>query len=129
MLVAIIPTTVALLLCIVSSIYLIYIIYYDEYYHYIIVIFYQHKYNSSSCIIQLDLIGQSIYDFTHPCDHDEIKEVVSEKPTLGERHETSRTFFMRLKCTLTSNGRNINLKSANYKVKWCCRKWEIQLYV
>ncbi|XP_012941668.1 endothelial PAS domain-containing protein 1 [Aplysia californica] len=31
----------------------------------------------------------------------------------------SRVFFLRMKCTLTSKGRNVNLKSASYKVMKC----------
>ena len=64
--------------------------------------------------MQIDLIGQSIYDFAHPCDHDEVKEVLDK--ISPESTEVDQDFFMRLKCTLTSKGKNINLKSATYKV-------------
>ena len=31
-------------------------------------------------ISQTDLMGHSIYDFSHPCDHNDIKEILSLKP-------------------------------------------------
>ncbi|BFZ07059.1 hypothetical protein BsWGS_10098 [Bradybaena similaris] len=69
---------------------------------------------------QIELIGQSVFDFTHPCDHDEIKEMLAIKQG---QHQTmssdTRNFFMRMKCTLTAKGRNANLKSATYKVLKC----------
>ena len=64
---------------------------------------------------QIDLIGHSVFDYTHPCDHEEIREVLLEKVT-KEDEVFERNFFVRMKCTLTSKGRNINLKSATYKV-------------
>ncbi|KAL4237951.1 Hypoxia-inducible factor 1-alpha [Mactra antiquata] len=64
---------------------------------------------------QIDLMGQSIYEFSHPCDHDEIQEVIDPNDRSDER-EASKTVFIRMKCTLTSKGRNVNLKSATYKV-------------
>nr|CAG4645455.1 EOG090X0484 [Lynceus sp. MCZ IZ 141354] len=69
-------------------------------------------------LAQIDLIGQSIYDYSHPCEQDEIRDV------LGHRQDasTKRDFFLRLKCTLTSKGRNVNLKSASYKVIHCTGK-------
>ena len=70
---------------------------------------------------QIDLIGQSIYDFSHPCDHNDIKEVLALKQTHNSNDNNkedliSASFFVRMKCTLTNKGRNLNLKSANYKV-------------
>ncbi|KAL0270286.1 UNVERIFIED_CONTAM: hypothetical protein PYX00_007749 [Menopon gallinae] len=66
-------------------------------------------------ITQVDLMGNSIYEFSHPCDHEEIRDVLSIKSP----QELFRSFFVRLKCTLTSKGRNVNLKSATYKVIHC----------
>ena len=68
----------------------------------------------NSIFLQIDLIGQSVYEFSHPCDHDEIREIISEKMTSDI---SDHTFFLRMKSTLTSKGRNINLKSATYKVR------------
>ena len=66
-------------------------------------------------ILQVDLLGHSIFDYSHPCDHEEMREVLLEK-TNDEEQVLDRNFFIRMKCTLTSKGRNINLKSATYKV-------------
>nr|XP_045625678.1 hypoxia-inducible factor 1-alpha-like isoform X2 [Procambarus clarkii] len=60
---------------------------------------------------QVDVMGQSLYEYTHPCDHEEVRELMSVK----EHHEP-RHAFLRLKCTLTAKGRSVNLKSASYKV-------------
>nr|WNN25264.1 hypoxia-inducible factor 1 [Palola sp.] len=68
---------------------------------------------------QVDLIGQSIYEFSHPCDHDEIREMLLEKPHHTEVNGEDRVFFVRLKCTLTNKGKSVNLKSAMYKVIRC----------
>ncbi|XP_014253604.1 hypoxia-inducible factor 1-alpha-like [Cimex lectularius] len=63
-------------------------------------------------ISQVDLLGQSIYEVTHPCDHSDIKEVLSVKNDPSEQS----SFFLRMKSTLSSKGRSINIKSASYKV-------------
>ncbi|XP_050420456.1 protein similar-like isoform X2 [Adelges cooleyi] len=60
---------------------------------------------------QIDLIGQSVYEFAHLCDQSELKEILTSKD-IG----VQKSFFIRMKCTLTSKGRNVNLKSATYKV-------------
>lgn len=62
-------------------------------------------------------MGQSMFEFTHPCDHEEIREVLSARPH-GHKAPVAeeRIFYIRIKCTLTSKGRNVNLKSATYKV-------------
>jgi len=66
-------------------------------------------------------------DFVHPCDHEEMYELLNDKSytsvpdgslslindMLVTKH---RSLFVRIKCTLTSKGRNINIKSAAYKV-------------
>ncbi|XP_049788557.1 protein similar isoform X1 [Schistocerca nitens] len=68
-------------------------------------------------IPQIDLMGHSIYEFSHPCDHEEIKEILSIKTPVVP--SIPRSFFIRMKCTLTSKGRNVNIKSATYKVIHC----------
>ena len=61
---------------------------------------------------QVDMIGQSIYDFSHPCDHDELRDA------LGLRTDGSlgRSFFLRLKSSLTVKGKSHNMKAASFKV-------------
>ncbi|XP_076318284.1 uncharacterized protein LOC143229605 isoform X2 [Tachypleus tridentatus] len=68
---------------------------------------------------QLDLMGHSIYDFSHPCDHEEIKEILSLKSNENCKLLQPQSFFLRMKCTLTNKGRNVNIKSASYKVIHC----------
>ena len=68
-------------------------------------------------LFQIDLIGHSVYDYTHPCDHEEVREILSEKGQPGDSSpKEEKSFFMRFKCTVTSKGRNVNIKSASYKV-------------
>lgn len=74
----------------------------------------------SYCVIylllfyQIDLMGQNVFEYSHPCDHDEIREILSSRSK--EESDGPKNFFIRLKCTLTSKGRSVNLKSATYKV-------------
>nr|WNN25245.1 hypoxia-inducible factor 1 [Balanoglossus aurantiaca] len=71
---------------------------------------------------QVDMVGHSVYDYTHPCDHEEIREQLSDKPGLQIKSKKDRDeccFLIRMKCTLTPKGRNVNLKSATYKVIQC----------
>ncbi|KAM3605982.1 uncharacterized protein V6R79_008475 [Siganus canaliculatus] len=76
-------------------------------------------------LTQVDLTGHSIFDFTHPCDHEEIRENLSLKAPghgfakKGKELNTERDFFMRMKCTVTNRGRTVNLKSASWKVLHC----------
>ncbi|KYQ50321.1 Hypoxia-inducible factor 1-alpha [Trachymyrmex zeteki] len=69
-------------------------------------------------VSQMDMMGQSIYEYSHPCDHDELRECLSSKSADNNEKRTCN-FFLRLKCTLTSKGRKVNLKSASYKVIHC----------
>ncbi|KAJ8248305.1 hypothetical protein GJAV_G00240590 [Gymnothorax javanicus] len=75
-------------------------------------------------LTQVELTGHSIFDFTHPCDHEEIRENLSFKTGTGfgkksKDMSTERDFFMRMKCTVTNRGRTVNLKSASWKVLHC----------
>ncbi|KAK2824645.1 hypothetical protein Q5P01_021820 [Channa striata] len=76
-------------------------------------------------LTQVELTGHSIFDFTHPCDHEEIRENLSLKTPgsgfgkKGKELSTERDFFMRMKCTVTTRGRTVNLKSASWKVLHC----------
>ncbi|XP_038159058.1 endothelial PAS domain-containing protein 1b [Cyprinodon tularosa] len=87
-------------------------------------IFLSENINKFMGLTQVELTGHSIFDFTHPCDHEEIKENLSLK-SAGSLHKkskdlsTERDFFMRMKCTVTNRGRTVNLKSASWKVLHC----------
>ncbi|XP_062368430.1 neuronal PAS domain-containing protein 1, partial [Cinclus cinclus] len=70
---------------------------------------------------QLELIGHSVFDFVHPCDHEELQDVLSPRQggprRRGER--SGRSFSLRMKSTLTGRGRCLNLKAASWKVLHC----------
>ncbi|XP_028846035.1 endothelial PAS domain-containing protein 1b [Denticeps clupeoides] len=85
-------------------------------------IFLSENINKFMGLTQVELTGHSIFDFTHPCDHDEIRENLNLKTGLGKKGKelnTERDFFMRMKCTVTNRGRTVNLKSASWKVLHC----------
>ncbi|XP_073318730.1 hypoxia inducible factor 1 subunit alpha, like [Pagrus major] len=74
-------------------------------------------------IAQLELLGQSVYDFVHPCDQEELRDLLSPRPGLSKKLQTEqsseRNFFLRMKSTLTNRGRTVNIKSAAWKVLHC----------
>ncbi|XP_034723444.1 hypoxia inducible factor 1 subunit alpha, like [Etheostoma cragini] len=74
-------------------------------------------------ITQLELLGQSIYDFVHPCDEEELRDLLTPRPGLSKKplaeQPSERNFFLRMKSTLTSRGRTVNIKSATWKVFHC----------
>ncbi|XP_043992501.1 endothelial PAS domain-containing protein 1b [Gambusia affinis] len=87
-------------------------------------IFLSENINKFIGLTQVELTGHSIFDFTHPCDHEEIRENLSLKSAgsfrkKGKDQSTERDFFMRMKCTVTNRGRTVNLKSASWKVLHC----------
>uniref|UniRef100_A0A671TFD6 Endothelial PAS domain protein 1b n=1 Tax=Sinocyclocheilus anshuiensis TaxID=1608454 RepID=A0A671TFD6_9TELE len=85
-------------------------------------IFLSENINKFMGLTQVELTGHSIFEFTHPCDHEEIRENLSLKAGMGKKGKelsTERDFFMRMKCTVTNRGRTVNLKSASWKVLHC----------
>ncbi|XP_063762260.1 hypoxia inducible factor 1 subunit alpha, like isoform X2 [Eleginops maclovinus] len=74
-------------------------------------------------ITQLELLGQSVYDFVHPCDQEELRDLLTTRPGLRKKplaeQPSERNFFLRMKTTLTNRGRTINIKSAAWKVLHC----------
>ncbi|KAM8833214.1 hypoxia inducible factor 1 subunit alpha a [Synchiropus picturatus] len=79
--------------------------------------------NVNKCLglAQLDLTGHSVFDFTHPCDQEELRETLQHRAGSKKSTEvnSARSFFLRMKCTLTSRGRTVNVKSATWKVLHC----------
>ncbi|XP_069063496.1 hypoxia-inducible factor 1-alpha isoform X2 [Pleurodeles waltl] len=80
--------------------------------------------NVNKCmgLTQFDLTGQSVFDFTHPCDHEELRDMLTHRNGNSKKSKeqiTERSFFLRMKCTLTSRGRTVNIKSATWKVLHC----------
>ncbi|KAK3560994.1 hypothetical protein QTP86_023183 [Hemibagrus guttatus] len=70
----------------------------------------------------LELLGQSVYDYVHPCDQEELRDLLTTKPGIFKKKSDSCTecnFFLRLKSTLTSRGKTVNIKSATWKVVHC----------
>jgi len=74
---------------------------------------------------QIDLLGVTIFEFIHPCDHNDIREALAHKYDIPKsekcgsddtRQQVTNSFLIRIKCTITSKGKTINLKSAAYKV-------------
>nr|XP_040135964.1 hypoxia-inducible factor 3-alpha isoform X4 [Ictidomys tridecemlineatus] len=71
---------------------------------------------------QLELIGHSVFDFIHPCDQEELQDALTPSPSLSKKKPeppTERRFSLRMKSTLTSRGRTLNLKAATWKVLHC----------
>uniref|UniRef100_A0A3Q3CBT3 Endothelial PAS domain protein 1b n=1 Tax=Haplochromis burtoni TaxID=8153 RepID=A0A3Q3CBT3_HAPBU len=89
-------------------------------------IFLSENINKFMGLTQVELTGHSIFDFTHPCDHEEIRENLSLKTTgygFGKKCKelsTERDFFMRMKCTVTNRGRTVNLKFASCSHSTVC---------
>lgn len=76
--------------------------------------------NVSKCLglPQIDLTGHSVFEFTHPCDHEELREMLAYRTGLSKKakeQRTNRSFLLRMKCTLTSRGRTVNVRSASWK--------------
>ena len=60
--------------------------------------------------------GSSIYQYTHPCDHNDIQELLAAC-SHADGHLGDKEFFIRLKCALSAAGRNVNVSSTSlYKV-------------
>ncbi|KAF7250766.1 hypothetical protein EYD10_03230, partial [Varanus komodoensis] len=67
---------------------------------------------------QVELTGNSIYEYIHPSDHDEMTAVLTAHqplhPHLLQEYEIERSFFLRMKCVLAK--RNAGLTCSGYKV-------------
>ncbi|XP_040834195.1 hypoxia-inducible factor 3-alpha [Ochotona curzoniae] len=71
---------------------------------------------------QLELIGHSVFDYVHPCDQEELQDALTPRQSLSRKKPeapTERNFSLRMKSTLTSRGRTLNLKAATWKVLHC----------
>ncbi|CAG7785195.1 unnamed protein product, partial [Allacma fusca] len=66
---------------------------------------------------QVELTGNSIYEYIHPADHDEMSAILSchqPMPHIMEELALERAFFLRMKCVLAK--RNAGLTTGGYKV-------------
>ncbi|XP_039516712.1 SIM bHLH transcription factor 1b isoform X1 [Pimephales promelas] len=70
---------------------------------------------------QVELTGNSIYEYVHPADHDEMAAVLTPQAAYHthfvQEYEVERSFFLRMKCVLAK--RNAGLTSGGYKVIHC----------
>ncbi|XP_064258219.1 LOW QUALITY PROTEIN: hypoxia-inducible factor 3-alpha-like [Passer domesticus] len=68
---------------------------------------------------QLELIGHSVFDFVHPCDHEELQDVLSPRQGGPRRRGGAlgpQFLALRMKSTLSGRGRCLNLKAALLEV-------------
>lgn len=79
---------------------------------------------------QVELTGNSIYEYVHPADHEEINQLLNLSPpqlncttNLKQDIEIERSFFIRMKCVLAK--RNAGLTNAGYKVIHCSGYYKI----
>ncbi|XP_028968464.1 single-minded homolog 1 [Galendromus occidentalis] len=83
---------------------------------------------------QVELTGNSIYEYVHQNDHDEMASVLScsSPPEGGQPRgsqgelEIDRSFFLRMKCVLAK--RNAGLTSGGYKVIHCSGYLKVKQY-
>ncbi|XP_078256375.1 single-minded homolog 1-A [Rhinoraja longicauda] len=79
---------------------------------------------------QVELTGNSIYEYIHPADHDEMTAVLTAHQPyhshLVQEYEIERSFFLRMKCVLAK--RNAGLTCGGYKVIHCSGYLKIRQY-
>lgn len=94
---------------------------------------------------QIEVTGNSFYKYIHPCDHEELSNQLGGQIPLEDMeifdglfcsdsvfmmsnhlkggskksmHENPhKSFFLRIKSTLTSRGKNVNLRASTYRVR------------
>jgi PAS domain-containing protein len=84
-------------------------------------------------LLQVDVIGHSIFDLTHPCDHEDVRDLMSDSKwrhhvvtsasSLDDGLEPPRPhreLFIRMKSSLVSKGHFPTFKSSAYRVVHCC---------
>ncbi|XP_040022196.2 single-minded homolog 1-A [Gasterosteus aculeatus] len=79
---------------------------------------------------QVELTGNSIYEYIHPSDHDEMTAVLTAHQPYHSHfvheYEMERSFFLRMKCVLAK--RNAGLTCGGYKVIHCSGYLKIRQY-
>lgn len=85
---------------------------------------------------QVELTGNSIYEYVHPADHDELNQLLNLAPPPQylmqsvnkppQDIEIEKSFFIRMKCVLAK--RNAGLTNAGYKVIHCSGYYKIPYY-
>ena len=80
---------------------------------------------------QVELTGNSIYEYVHPSDHDELNQLLNMAPpahcvpNARQELEIERSFFIRMKCVLAK--RNAGLTNSGYKVIHCSGYYKMPL--
>ncbi|CAF0714237.1 unnamed protein product [Brachionus calyciflorus] len=79
---------------------------------------------------QVELTGNSIYEYVHPADHEELNQLLNLSPppqlllpNLRQDLEIEKSFFIRMKCVLAK--RNAGLTNAGYKVIHCSGYYKV----
>ncbi|RNA19562.1 single-minded -like protein [Brachionus plicatilis] len=79
---------------------------------------------------QVELTGNSVYEYVHPADHEELNQLLNLapppqylNPNLRQDVEIEKSFFMRMKCVLAK--RNAGLTNAGYKVIHCSGYYKV----
>lgn len=95
--------------------------------------------------VKIEVTGNSFYKYIHPCDHEELSNQLGGQIPLedmeifdglfcsdsvfmmsnhlkgGSKHvvheNPHKSFFLRMKSTLTSRGKNVNLRASTYRVR------------
>ncbi|KTF83220.1 hypothetical protein cypCar_00024424, partial [Cyprinus carpio] len=79
---------------------------------------------------QVELTGNSIYEYIHPADHDEMTAVLTPHQPYHSHfvheYEMERSFFLRMKCVLAK--RNAGLTCGGYKVIHCSGYLKVRQY-
>ncbi|KAM9847010.1 single-minded homolog 2 [Aulostomus maculatus] len=80
---------------------------------------------------QVELTGNSIFEYIHPSDHDEMTSMLSlHQPPhhhYSPDYEIERSFFLRMKCVLAK--RNAGLTCGGYKVIHCSGYLKVRQYI
>nr|XP_057909253.1 single-minded homolog 1-A isoform X1 [Doryrhamphus excisus] len=81
-------------------------------------------------LAKVELTGNSIYEYIHPADHDEMTAVLTAHQPYHshfvQEYEMERSFFLRMKCVLAK--RNAGLTCGGYKVIHCSGYLKIRQY-
>ncbi|OQR73933.1 single-minded1-like, partial [Tropilaelaps mercedesae] len=81
---------------------------------------------------QVELTGNSLYDYVHPNDHEEMQAILTQLPEGLQQNcahgeiEIARSFFVRMKCVLAK--RNAGLTTGGYKVLHCSGYLKLKHY-
>ncbi|XP_041864804.1 single-minded homolog 2 [Melanotaenia boesemani] len=80
---------------------------------------------------QVELTGNSIFEYIHPSDHDEMTAVLCLRQPprhhFSPEYEIERSFFLRMKCVLAK--RNAGLTCGGYKVIHCSGYLKLRHYL